>query len=71
MAYHCAVAEPFPSPAQPASLSVGNTGSWEALVIRERFSFNQVAQVLGGLLDQDRHAKRVDALRNATVGLLH
>jgi hypothetical protein len=41
------------------------------MVIRERFSFNQVRQVLGGLLDQDLHAKRVDSLCNATVGVLH
>jgi hypothetical protein len=33
------------------------------MVIREqRFAFNQVRQVLGGVLDHDLHAKRVDSL---------
>ena len=41
------------------------------MVIRERFSFSQVRQVLGGLLDEDLHAKRVDSLCNATLGVLH
>jgi hypothetical protein len=41
------------------------------MVIREqRFCFNQVRQVLGGVLDHDLHAKRVDALCDATLGVL-
>jgi len=41
------------------------------MVIRQRFSFKQVRDVLGGLLEQDLHAKRVDSLCNATLGVLH
>src|SRR5512135_833918 len=41
------------------------------MVIRERFSFNEVRQVLGGVLDQGLHAKRIDCLSNATLGVLH
>src|SRR6202162_2848401 len=41
------------------------------MVIRERFSFNQVRQVLGSVLDQDLHAKRIDSLCDATLGVLH
>jgi Transposase DDE domain len=41
------------------------------MVIREqRFSFNQIRQVLGGVLDHDLHAKRVDSLCDATLGVL-
>ena len=41
------------------------------MVIREqRFSFSQVRQVLGGVLDHDLHAKRVDSLCDATLGVL-
>jgi hypothetical protein len=41
------------------------------VVIREqRFSFNQVRQVLGGVLDHNLHAKRVDSLCDATLGVL-
>jgi hypothetical protein len=41
------------------------------MVIREqRFSFNHVRQVLGGVLDHDLHAKRVDSLCDATLGVL-
>jgi hypothetical protein len=41
------------------------------MVIRERqFCFNQVRQVLGGVLDHDLHAKRVDSLCDATLGVL-
>ena len=40
------------------------------MVIRERFSFNQVRQVLGDVLDQDLHAKRIDSLCDATLGVL-
>ncbi len=42
------------------------------MVIREqRFSFNKVRQVLGSVLDHDLHAKRVDSLCDATLGVLH
>ena len=41
------------------------------MVIRQQFSFNKVQQVLGSLLEQDLHAKRVDLLCNATLGVLH
>jgi hypothetical protein len=41
------------------------------MVIRERFSFNEVRQVLGGVLEQDLHAKRIDCLCDATLGVLH
>jgi hypothetical protein len=41
------------------------------MVIREqRFSFNHVREVLGGVLGQDLHAKRVDSLCDATLGVL-
>ena len=41
------------------------------MIIREqRFSFNHVREVLGGVLDQDLHAKRVDSLCDATLGVL-
>jgi hypothetical protein len=36
-----------------------------------RFSFDQVRQVLGNLLGPDLHAKRVDSLCDATLGVLH
>jgi hypothetical protein len=37
------------------------------MVIREqRFSFNEVRQVLGGVLDRDLHAERVDSLCDTT-----
>lgn len=41
------------------------------MVIREqRFSFDQVRQVLGGVLEHDLHAKRVNSLCDATLGVL-
>ena len=41
------------------------------MVIREqRFSFHHVRQVLGSVLDHDLHAKRVDSLADATLGVL-
>jgi hypothetical protein len=41
------------------------------MVIREqRFSSNQVKQVLGGILGHDLHAKRVASLSDATLGVL-
>jgi hypothetical protein len=41
------------------------------MVIREqRFSIHQVRQVLGSVLDHDLHAKRVNSLCDATLGVL-
>ena len=41
------------------------------MVIREqRFSINQVKQVLGDVLGHDLHAKRVGSLCDATLGVL-
>jgi hypothetical protein len=40
------------------------------MVIREqRFSSNQVKQILSGVLGHDLHAKRVASLSDATVGV--
>ena len=61
----------FPTPLELANLFAGNIESGGAMVIREQFSFSKVRQVLGGLLEQDLHAKRVDSLCNATLGVLH
>ena len=36
-----------------------------------QFSFDQVRDVLGGLLGPDLHAKRIDCLSDATLGVLH
>src|SRR5438270_13869349 len=36
-----------------------------------QFSFDEVRQVLGGVLGPDLHAKRVDSLCDATLGVLH
>jgi len=41
------------------------------MVVRQRFSFKQVRDVLGGVLERDLHAKRVESLCNATLGVLH
>jgi len=41
------------------------------MVIRERFSYQGIHQVLGGLLGEDLHAKRVGSLCDATLGGLH
>jgi len=39
------------------------------MVIRgQRFSFDEVRQVLGSVLGQDLHAKRVDSRCDATLG---
>ena len=41
------------------------------MVIREqRLSSNQIEQILGGVLGHDLHAKRVDSLCDATLGVL-
>jgi len=41
------------------------------MVVRERFSYQGIRDVLGGLLEQDLHAKRVNSLCDATLGVLH
>jgi len=41
------------------------------MVVRERFSYQGIRDVLGGLLEQDLHAKRVNSLCDATLGMLH
>src|SRR3954464_14186220 len=41
------------------------------MTIISQFSFGAVRQVLGGVLGPDVHAKRVDSLSNATLGVLH
>ena len=41
------------------------------MVIRERFSSQGIRDVLGELLGQDLHAKRVKSLCDATLGVLH
>jgi hypothetical protein len=40
------------------------------MVVRKQFSFQGVRNVLGSLLDQDLHAKRVESLCNATLGVM-
>ena len=66
----CEFVEAIPHPASPHEAIRGNAESGGAMVIREQFSFNKVREVLGGLLEQDLHAKRVDSLCNATLGVL-
>ncbi len=41
------------------------------MVIRERVSYKGIRDLLGGLLEQDLHAKRVNSLCDATLGVLH
>src|SRR5208283_5776782 len=36
-----------------------------------QFSFNEVRHVLGGVLGADLHAKRIDSLCDATLGVMH
>jgi hypothetical protein len=36
-----------------------------------RFSYDAVHRVLGSLFEHDLHAKRIDSLCNATIGVLH
>jgi hypothetical protein len=67
--YEFAGAIPHPAPPDESILWQHRVGG--AMVVRERFSFNGVRQVLGGLLEHDLHAKRVDSLCNATLGVLH
>ena len=41
------------------------------MVVRERFSYRAIHDVLNGVLEQDLHAKRVNSLCDATFGALH
>jgi hypothetical protein len=41
------------------------------MVIRQRLSYQGIRDVLGDLLEQDHHAKRIDSLCDATLGVLH
>ena len=41
------------------------------MVVRERCSYKAIHDVLSGLLEQDLHAKRVNSLCDATLGVLH
>ena len=41
------------------------------MAVRERFSYQAIHDVLSGLLEQDLHAKRVNSLCDATLGVLH
>ena len=71
MADRCELAEAIPRRYATGESVPGNLESGNAMVIRQRFSFQEVRDVLGGLLEQDLHVKRVDSLCNATVGVLH
>jgi len=41
------------------------------MVIRKRFSYQAIHDVLSGLLEDDLHTKRIGSLCNATLGVLH
>ena len=41
------------------------------MVVRERFSYKAIHDVLTGVLEQDLHAKRVNSPCDATLGVLH
>src|SRR3954451_21813430 len=41
------------------------------MAVRERFSYQAIRDVLSGLLEHDLHAKRVNSLCDATLGVLH
>ena len=71
MADRCELAEAIPRRYTTGESAPGSLESGNAMVIRQRFSFQEVRDVLGGLLEQDLHVKRVDSLCNATVGVLH
>ena len=71
MADRCELAEAIPRRYTTGESAPGSLESGNAMVIRQRFSLQEVRDVLGGLLEQDLHVKRVDSLCNATVGVLH
>ena len=71
MTHSCEIAEAISRSTATGELSAGNAESGDTMVIREqRFSFNQVRQALGSVLDHDLHAKRVGSLCDATLGVL-
>jgi hypothetical protein len=41
------------------------------MTLTSQFSFTEVRQVLGSVLGPDLHAKRIDSLCSATLGVLH
>src|SRR3954465_13623336 len=41
------------------------------MTLTSQFSFDEVGQVLGGAPGPDVHAKRIDSLCDATLGVLH
>ena len=41
------------------------------VVRKQHFSFSQIRKALGSMLGQDLHAKRVNSLCDATLGVLH
>ena len=41
------------------------------MVVRERFWYKAIHDVLSDLLEEDLHAKRVNSLCDATLGVLH
>jgi hypothetical protein len=55
---------------RPASLPP-DADSGGTVVVRECFSYQGIRNVLGSLLEQDLHAKRVNSLCDATLGVLH
>src|SRR6516164_85986 len=71
MADRCELAEAIPRRYTTGESAPGSLESGNAMVIRQRFSLQEVRDVLGGLLEQDLHVKRVDSLCNATLGVLH
>src|SRR6516162_1689378 len=59
----------------PRSLQTGDSASRQRfggiMVVRERFSYRAIHDVLSGVLEPDLHAKRVNSLCNAAFGVLH
>jgi Transposase DDE domain len=66
----CAVAGGIPRVRQTGE-SASRCRFGGSMVIRERWSFQGIRDVLGSLLEQDLHAKRVNSLCDATLGVLH
>src|ERR1700693_4538122 len=66
----CKVAGAIPC-SRLTSESAPDTDSGATMVVRERFSYQAIHDVLSGLLEQDLHAKRVNSLCDATLGVLH
>ena len=58
------------------NIAFPSTRCIEVTLVRSRRAaeppwFQGVRDVLGGLLDQDLHAKRIESLCNATLGAMH